>query len=359
MNSATGKAIKRNFICGQWAKQALITRNDFKYKSLSCWALNTAVGCIHGCRFCYVPDTSTIKQGETLKGFGVEDPDLEWGSYVLVRSLNDKAFLSSLKVAEETPLQKLNSDGNRAVMLCTTTDPYQMLPDKELRKQHSELVTKALELILEKSTINVRILTRSPLAKQDFDLYKRFGNRLLFGMSIPTLDNKLARIYEPHAPAPSKRLETLREAKKAGLNIYVAVAPTYPECDENDLRNTISAIASLEPVTIFHEPINIRAENVARISEHAKSLGKELKTDVFATAASWRKYAIEQLHLVEKIATECRVQDRLHLWPDQGLISQDALIEVSNPLEHLKWVLKCHKRVSEWPGRTPTGGLNS
>ena len=35
------------------------------------------------------------------------------------------------------------------------------------------------------SSLNVRILTRRPLAKLDFDLYRSFGERLVFGMSLP------------------------------------------------------------------------------------------------------------------------------------------------------------------------------
>jgi DNA repair photolyase len=64
--------------------------------------------------------------------------------------------------------------------------------------QHARrLVRRSLELIRDHSTLNVRILTRSPLARSDFDLFKSFGPRLLFGMSLPTLRNDVARIYEP------------------------------------------------------------------------------------------------------------------------------------------------------------------
>ncbi|MBC7781588.1 MAG: hypothetical protein H7125_15960, partial [Proteobacteria bacterium] len=90
--------------------------------------------------------------------------------------------------------------------------------------------------------MNVRILTRSPLARQDFDLFASLGNRLMFGMSVPTLNNQLARIYEPNAPAPTQRLATLQAARDQGLNIFVAVAPTYAECDEADIRATMTAV---------------------------------------------------------------------------------------------------------------------
>ncbi len=89
------------------------------------------------------------------------------------------------------------------------------------------------------------------MARLDFDLYQTFGNRLVFGMSLPTLRNDLAKIYEPKAPAPSQRFATLQEAKAARLHVYVAIAPTYPECDEEDLRATLAAIAGSRPNNDF------------------------------------------------------------------------------------------------------------
>ena len=357
-----------------------IERNHFQFKSLSSWACNISMGCVHACRFCYVPEVSTIKQANLLKQYGVSDPDAEWGQYSLLRAWDEKKFLASLRKAENTPLSDLDPDGNRAVIYCSTTDPYQTFagpnPEKNKLLNHArrELVRRSLELILEKSTLNVRILTRSPLAKRDFDLYKRFGPRLVFGMSLPTLNNKLAKIYEPKAPNPGMRLETLQEAKKAGLHVYVAMAPTYADCDEADLRNTLTAIKELEPITVFHEPINIRAENVQRIREHAKTLGLDINTEVFADPNQWRHYAIKQLMQVQNIARELGVENRLHLWPDKDLRSEAQFLKIRKQTYHklhphatvyekkraqeadiaayqdfLRWIKGWHSRISEWP----------
>src|ERR1017187_7972189 len=274
---------------GMWHAPAVTAANNFVYKSLSNWAFNVAGGCSHACRFCYVPSTATIKQGPKLAEYGVKDPDAEWGDYLLLRPWDEQKILASLRSAENTPRKQLKPDGNRAVIYCSTTDPYQVIrhPDparqRELAEHARFLVRRSLELIRDQSTLNVRILTRSPLARADFDLFRSFGKRLVFGMSLPTLRNDLAKVYEPKAPAPSQRLATLRAAKEAGLYVYVALAPTYPECDEADLRATLTGVAGLEPTTILHEPINIRAENVARIEAQAKSLRVRLKTEVFAT----------------------------------------------------------------------------
>ena len=340
---------------GMWHAAAVIAENNFIYKSLSNWSFNVAVGCSHACRFCYVPSAATIKQGPKLAEYGVKDPDAEWGDYVLLRPWEEEKFLSSLRAAESTPRSELKRDGNRAVMYCTTTDPYQVIhhPDPERQRmlsQHARrLVRRSLELIRDHSTLNVRILTRSPLARADFDLYKTFGPRLLFGMSLPTLRNDLSKIYEPKAPAPSQRLATLRAANEAGLNVYVAVAPTYPECDKADLRATLEAIAEVNPVTIFHEPINIRAENVERIQSHADELGLKLKTDVFETRERWQDYAVNALQTVESLAQEIGIADRLHLWPDKSLGSLSVANRMPKPRDYMRWLRNSWTRISEWP----------
>lgn len=334
---------------------AVIAPNNFVYKSLSNWAFNVAVGCSHACRFCYVPSAATIKQGPKLAEYGVKDPDAEWGDYVLLRPWDEDKFLASLRAAENTPRSQLKPDGNRAVMYCSTTDPYQVIhhPDPERQRmlgQHARrLVRRSLELIRDQSTLNVRILTRSPLARADFDLFKSFGPRLLFGMSLPTLRNDLAKVYEPKAPAPSQRLTALRAAREAGLHVYVAVAPTYPECDEADLRATLRAVAEVEPVTIFHEPINIRAENVERIQSHAAELGVKLRTDVFETREQWQDYAVNALQTVERVAGELNIADRLHLWPDKSLGNSGVTHRMPKPKEHLRWLGNWWERISEWP----------
>lgn len=338
-----------------WHAPAVIAPNNFVYKSLSNWSFNIAVGCSHACRFCYVPSAATIKQGAQLARYGVTDPDREWGDYVLLRRWDEGKFLASLRSAQNTPLNELKPDGNRAIIYCSTTDPYQVirhphpLRQRELTAAARYLVRRSLELILEHSTLRVRILTRSPLARADFDLYKEFGPRLLFGMSLPTLRNDLAKIYEPRAPAPSQRFATLQAAKEAGLHVYAALAPTYPECDAADLRATLKAVATLDPVTIFHEPINIRAENVERIQSQARRLGIKLRTEVFASRTAWQDYALDALRAVHSLARELNVHKRLHLWPDKMLGSQSVLVRQANPKKFLDGLNRSWARISEWP----------
>jgi DNA repair photolyase len=383
---------------------ARIVKNHFKFKSLSCWSYNFGRGCLHGCLFCFVPSSQQssnpkdpAKKGgplnQALHAFGVDDPDLQWGEYVSLLPFDEDVFRASLRAADSAkPSDRdskgrliLNPDGNRAVIFCSTTDPFQVIknanPEKQkllnaLRKKH---IIRALEIIRDESTINVRILTRSAPSPDEWAVIKSLGNRVLFGVSLPTLNESLRKVYEPNAPGCQSRLRTLAKAKDLGIPLFVAVAPTYPECDEADLRNTLSTIKQFDPITIFHEPINIRAKNRERIQKHADDLGVKLRTEVFQTGLTWRAYAIEQLQAVEKIATELGLKERLHLWPDADLGSKAQFLRMREMQfvarkadreesiaekrarrvadakyfdeKFLPWIERYWHRISEWPGK--------
>ena len=346
-------------ISGQHFVPATIELNHFKFKSLSCWASNLFMGCAHGCRFCYVTDTSTNKQTNMLRHFGVRDAVEDWGRYVLVRPWNRAKFMASLKKAELTHPGMLNADGNRAVFLCSTTDPYQTIrnPDpgiqKELNEMAKDVRRKALTAILEYSTLNVRILTRSPLAREDFDLFKKFGDRLLLGTSLPTLDDKLRKLYEPNVPHPTQRLKLLTEAHKAGINTYVAVAPVFPEVGYQGMLEVFKAVKLAKPWTIFMEPVNLRLGIAQRIQERAISLGIEMDMSIYDDGDKWVKYAIQSLKDAERAAKATGQLDRLHLWPDHEALSRRSVANAQDdPVGYLKWLRGYWQRVSEWPGKT-------
>jgi len=340
-------------VSGFWSHPAVIAPTHFHSKSLSGWSFNTAIGCAHGCRFCYVPSVSTVNLAPKLAPMGVGDPDADWGRYVFLRPWDEGAFLRSLRHADAVARRDSATGSTHAVMFSSTTDPYQVIPNpdpaeaRRLTNANVEMVQRALELIRDQSALNVRILTRSPLAKTHFDLFRSFGPRLLFGMSIPTLRHDLADVYEPKAPAPTRRLQAIQEAKKAGLHVYVAMAPTYPECDAADIRTTMRAVAELDPLTIFHEPINIRAENVARIAANAASKGVALKPSVFASQKAWSEYALQAFRDVVNSAREFGVSDRLHLWPDKSLGHPAIVRARTDPAAYLRWLDSKWNRQSE------------
>jgi DNA repair photolyase len=269
--------------------------------------------------------------------------------------------MASLAKAEKTHPGLLKPDGNRAVFLCSTTDPYQTIrnPDPVKQKQLNELAKyvrrKALVAIRDHSTLNVRIPTRSPLAREDFDLFQTFGDRLLLGTSLPTLDPVLGRLYEPKVPAPSQRLKLLTDAQKAGIHTYVAVAPVFPEVGYEGMLEVFKAVKAAKPHTIFLEPVNLRLGIAERIREEARKLGRDIDMTPYTDGVAWAKYAIQTLKDAERAAKATRQLDRLHLWPDHQALGAAKVVNAQeDPDAYLKWLQRYWNRVSEWPGKKKT-----
>ena len=109
------------------------------------------------------------------------------------------------------------------VALGTNTDPYQWV---ESRYRFMPEILAALEA----AETPVSVLTKSPLALRDIDLFERMAKRLpvSVNLSVPTLDEEAWRATEPHTPSPAARLEAVAELRKRGIDSGVLIAPLMP-----------------------------------------------------------------------------------------------------------------------------------
>ena len=56
----------------------------------------------------------------------------------------------------------------------------------------------------------------------------------LITFSFSTLDEKIAKIFEPNAPKPKERLETLQKIKEVGFYAGIAYIPVLPFISDSD-----------------------------------------------------------------------------------------------------------------------------
>src|SRR5215471_15688409 len=89
----------------------------------------------------------------------------------------------------------------------------------------------------------IAIVTKSALILRDLDLLTRLAERNLVkvALSVTTLDAKLARIMEPRASTPSRRLEALRQLRAAGVPTAVMVAPIIPAINDAEIERILDA----------------------------------------------------------------------------------------------------------------------
>src|ERR1035438_1263794 len=161
------------------------------------FALSPYRGCGHGCRYCYVREYPNA----------LHKPQ-DWGGWVAPK-LNAPELLWS---------QRHRLHGAR-VFMASATDPYQPL------ERQYRLSRRCLEVLLLCPTTEVIVHTRSPLVLQDLDLLRAFGDRLSVGLSIPTDDDTVRQVVEPHAPAIPSRWAAAERLAAAGIQVSIGVAP--------------------------------------------------------------------------------------------------------------------------------------
>ncbi len=114
------------------------------------------------------------------------------------------------------------------VALGTNTDPYQWV---ESRYRMMPEILAALE----QAQTPVSVLTKSPLAMRDVEIYARMAKKLpvSVNLSIPTLDEDAWRATEPHTPSPSARLDAVAELRRRGIDSGVLIAPLMPGINDS------------------------------------------------------------------------------------------------------------------------------
>jgi DNA repair photolyase len=121
------------------------------------------------------------------------------------------------------------------IVLSSATDPYLQI-EKEIL-----LTRKLLEVIL-KYKFPVHVITKSDLVLRDLDLLREIGkeailpaelqaslnHKTIITFSFSTVDDHVARIFEPGATPPSVRLETMRKISADGFLTGVSMMPLLP-----------------------------------------------------------------------------------------------------------------------------------
>ncbi len=60
-------------------------------------------------------------------------------------------------------------------------------------------------------------------------------------LSITTLDRKLARVMEPRAATPPRRLQASKTLREAGIPTGVMFAPVIPALNDDELESVLEA----------------------------------------------------------------------------------------------------------------------
>ena len=201
------------------ATRKIITRNDSPDISFD-RSINPYRGCEHGCIYCFARPTHAY--------LGLS-PGLDFESKLFMKPNAPELLERELSAPDYSP---------KTIAIGTNTDPYQPI------ERRYQIMRRILE-VLDRAGHPVGIVTKSALVLRDLDILTRMAKRDLVkvALSVTTLDPKLARVMEPRASTPARRLGALRELVKAGVPASALVAPVIPAINDAEIERILEALA--------------------------------------------------------------------------------------------------------------------
>lgn len=212
--------------------RSAITRNDSPDIGFTL-GLNPYRGCEHGCIYCYARPTHSYLN---------LSPGLDFETKIIAKR-NIAAVLRSelLRPAYAPDLLAVG----------TVTDAYQPV-EREL------LLTRQVLEVLHTARHPLAMVTKGSGVERDIDLLAPMGQQRLAAVyvTITTLDAQLARILEPRAAAPHRRLRTLRTLAEAGVPTGVSVSPQIPFIND-DMERVLEAAYEAGARRAFYQVLRL------------------------------------------------------------------------------------------------------
>ena len=197
-------------------------------------SINPYRGCEHGCIYCFARPT------HEYLGFSA---GLDFESKILVKEDAPELLRRELATPGWKP-QPLAISG--------VTDPYQPI------ERRLQLTRRCLEVLAEFRN-PVVIITKNHLVTRDVDLLSELAHykAARVFLSITTLDGHLARVMEPRASHPTRRLAAIKTLSLAGVPTGVLTAPVIPGLNDHELPSIIAAAARAGVQSAGYVPLRL------------------------------------------------------------------------------------------------------
>jgi DNA repair photolyase len=201
------------------ATRKIIARNDSPDISFD-RSINPYRGCEHGCVYCFARPTHAY--------LGLS-PGLDFESKLFMKPNAPELLERELAAPNYVP---------KIIAIGTNTDPYQPI------ERRYQIMRRILE-VLERAGHPVGIVTKSALVLRDLDILTRMAKRDLVkvAISVTMLNQKLARVREPRAATPPRRLDAMRQLIAAGVPASTLVAPVIPAINDAEIERILEAVA--------------------------------------------------------------------------------------------------------------------
>ena len=197
-------------------------------------SINPYRGCEHGCIYCFARPTHSYLN---------LSPGLDFETKIIAK-VNAAQRLSEAFASRAYEPMLLN--------IGSATDAYQPI-ERKLG------ITRRVIEVLSECSHPFSLVTKSSGVERDLDLIAPMARRRLAAVyvSITTLEPDLARVMEPRAAAPHRRLRTVKALAEAGVPVGVSVSPLIPFINEPELERVLEAARDAGATRAFAIPLRL------------------------------------------------------------------------------------------------------
>ncbi len=191
-------------------------------------SINPYRGCEHGCVYCFARPTHSYLN---------LSPGLDFETRIIAKVNAADRLREAFSARSYTPL---------LLNIGSATDAYQPA-ERKLR------ITRSIIEVLSECRHPFSLVTKSSGVERDLDLIAPMAaaNMAAVYVSVTSLDAGLARILEPRAASPARRLQTIATLAKAGVPVGVSVSPIIPFINEPELERVLEAAADAGATSAF------------------------------------------------------------------------------------------------------------
>ncbi len=228
------------------------------------YAFNPYAGCYHSCIYCYARGYTRYSEVAN-----------NWGKVIYIKE-NIIDLLRKEVKAKKTGV----------VGVSTITDPYQPIEVEE------KLTREALAILLD-SGFKISIQTKSDLVLRDIDVITLCPDSVDVGVTITTVDEEVARIIEPNAPLPKRRIKAVERISSEGIETWVFLGPIiYGVNDSVESLKGVVEVASYTGSTLYYDFLRMKPA----IYNSIKSIGGKAQSIIkFSKDLRWRKNVLRTL----------------------------------------------------------------
>lgn len=283
-----------------------ITRNkEFEKKKLATHSVAVGLGCGNQCAYC---STSTMLR--TQPAF----QKIHQSSFTRGNAIVDPKSAERLKenILKEGWGNKLTADDT--ILFSNIDDGWS--PEAQVH----DLGRKVLEVLLENTQAQIRVLTKGAGVEDSFDLIEKYHERVIISLSTGIPENKaeFAEAIEPNAAPISERYRIIQAAHDRGLRTYGMLCPCLPGIADSKtaLKEMFGKVIRAGAEDIWVEPVNARGRSMHNTADALAKIGKfrEAKRMLEITSSDkWSEYTLNLTQNAIAVAKERKVLDKLHI----------------------------------------------